>query len=272
MTRPLLLALTLSTLAHADAPPAAPVEASAADVTVQENLGTTLPMALGFTAHDGQPVTLGTLFTGARPVLITPVYYACPTLCSLVLKDLVSTLRISGLRPGVDVDLLTYSIDPTETPAQAAAKRTELLRELGNPPDLAWPFLVGDAQSTRALSEALGFRYAYDKDLKQYAHSAVVMVLSPQGKLTRYIHGLNNPPGDLRLAVVEASQGRVGTSMDQVMLRCYQYDPVARRYGLRIDLALKALGTLTLLGLAALFLTLRRAEKRRLARQQASAA
>lgn len=266
MLRLLLLTLALSTLARADAP--APVDASAADVTVQENLGATLPLGLAFTAYDGQKVTLGALFGGERPVLITPVYYACPTLCSLVLKDLVSTLRISGLRPGVDVDLLTYSIDPTETPAMAAAKRTELLRELGNPPGLAWPFLVGDAQSTRALSEALGFRYAYDKDLKQFAHSAVVMVLSPKGKLTRYLHGLNNPPGDLRLAVVEASQGRVGTSMDQVMLRCYQYDPVARRYGLRIDVALKVVGAVTLLGMAAVFITLRRLEKRRLARQQ----
>jgi protein SCO1 len=266
MTRPLLLALARAD----DAPP--PLDASAADVTVQENLGSTLPMALAFTAHDGKPVTLGALFTGSRPVLITPVYYACPTLCSLVLKDLVSTLRISGLRPGVDVDLLTYSIDPTETAPQAAAKRTELLGELGNPPGLAWPFLVGDAQNSRALSQALGFRYAYDKDLKQYAHSAVVMVLSPQGKLTRYIHGINNPPSDLRLAVVEASEGRVGTSVDQVMLRCYQYDPVARRYGLRIDLALKALGTITLLGLGTLFFTLRRLEKRRIARQQASTA
>src|SRR5205823_2895047 len=153
------------------------------------------------------------------PVVITPVYYECPTLCSVVLQGVVGALKSTGLRLGEDYRIVTFSIDPNETAAQANEKRLELIHALGYPSGRSgWDFLVGDESSIVPLTQALGFKYKYDADLKQYAHAATFMVLTPDGKISRYLYGVQYPPRDVRLALVEASGGKVGTAFDRVVL------------------------------------------------------
>jgi protein SCO1 len=221
------------------------------EVTVVENLGATLPRDLTFTNHLGKKVTLGELLPGDKPVLLTPVYYACPTLCSKILKGVVGSLRQTGLKLGQDYTVISYSIDPTETAAMANDKRVELIHELGYPTGAAgWDFLVGDDANTKTLSEAIGFRYKYDADAKQYAHNAVVLALTPEGKVSRYLFGMRFPPKDMKLALVEASEGRTGTPFDRFLLTCFRFDPASRRYELYVYGFLRGGGALVFLALA----------------------
>lgn len=210
------------------------------DVTIIENLGELVPKQLEFTTHEGVKVKLGDLMSGRRPVVITPVYYACPTLCNVVLQGVAATLKSSGLKLGEDYDLISYSIDPKETPALAAEKRLKLIHDLGYMSGITdWPFLVSDEATSRALSESLGFRYKYDADIKQYAHSAAFMVLTPDGRISRYLYGVRFAPKDTRLALVEASQGKAGTAFDRFLLTCYRFDPASRRYEFMLQAYLK---------------------------------
>ena len=223
------------------------------DVTIIENLGETVPKHLEFTRHDGVKVTLGELLSGKRPVVITPVYYSCPTLCNVVLQGVAATLKSSGMKLGEDYELISYSIDPKETPALAAEKRLKLIHDLGYMSGIAdWPFLVSDEATSRALSETLGFRYKYDADIKQYAHSAAFMVLTPDGRISRYIYGVRFPPKDTRLALVEASMGKTGTAFDRFLLTCFRYDPASRRYELFLQAYLKGGALLFFFALAAM--------------------
>lgn len=224
------------------------------DVTVIENLGSTVPMDLPFTDHTGKAVTLKEYFkVSQRPVVLTPVYYACPTLCNTVLQGIVGSLKSTGLKLGDDYDIVTYSIDPNETPAQAYEKRLKLIHDLGYLSSLKeWPYLVGPESSVRALSEAVGFRYKYDQDIKQYAHSAVFMVLTPDGKISRYVYGVRFPPRDVKLALVEASAGKVGTAFDRFLLTCYKFDPASRRYEIYIKGFIRTGGVLVLIALSTL--------------------
>ena len=223
------------------------------DVTIIENLGETVPKQLEFTTQDGLKVKLGELLSGKRPVVITPVYYSCPTLCNVVLQGVAATLKSSGMKLGEDYDLISYSIDPKETPAIAAEKRLKLIHDLGYMSGITdWPFLVSDEATSRALSESLGFRYKYDADIKQYAHSAAFMVLTPDGRISRYIYGVRFPPKDTRLALVEASMGKTGTAFDRFLLTCFRYDPASRRYELFLKAYLKGGALLFFFALAAM--------------------
>ncbi len=225
------------------------------DVTVIENLGQEVPKSLEFTNQDGVKVTLGSLMSGKRPVVITPVYYACPTLCNVILEGVAATLKSSGMKLGEDYDLISYSIDPKETPSLAAEKRLKLIHDLGYMSGITeWPFLVSDEATSRALSESLGFRYKYDADIKQYAHSAAFMVLTPDGRISRYLYGIRFPPKDTKLALVEAGQGKTGTAFDRFMLTCYRFDPASRRYEFFLQAYLKG-GALFFFGLLAAMLT-----------------
>ncbi len=217
-----------------------PISPMEKDVTIIENLGEMVPKNLEFTNQDGVKVTLGQLMSGKRPVVITPVYYSCPTLCNVILQGVAATLKSSGLKLGEDYDLISYSIDPKETPALANEKRLKLIHDLGYVSGIAdWPFLVSDEATSRVLSEALGFRYKYDAEIKQYAHSAAFMVLTPDGRISRYIYGVRFPPKDTRLALVEASAGKTGTAFDRFMLTCYRFDPASRRYEFMLQAYLK---------------------------------
>jgi protein SCO1 len=222
------------------------------EVSVVEQLGEQIPLDVQLTDHTGKTVTLSELFRrSSRPKVITPVYFSCPTMCNTILQGVVATLKSTNLKLGDDYDLISYSIDPTETPALAADKRLKLIHDLGYASGTSeWPFLVGDAVQTKRLSDALGFKYKYDDDLKQYAHSAVFMILTADGKLSRYVYGVRYPPKEVRLSLVEASQGKSGTTWDRVQLTCLRWDPASRRYELLISAVIKGGGTLVFLALA----------------------
>lgn len=208
------------------------------DIDVIEHLGERVPAGLAFTDLAGRSVTLGSLLGQGKPVLVTLGYHRCPMLCGLVLDGLVKALKASGLQLGKDLLAVDVSIDPAEETKLAADTQKRVLQLAGagaktpaTPAD--WPFWLskGDGgAAARALADAVGFRYKYDETSKQYAHEAVAFVLSPDGMVARYLYGVDYPARDFRMAVVEAGGGRVGTSVDKVILSCYRYDPVTRRY------------------------------------------
>jgi protein SCO1/2 len=182
---------------------------------------------------EGRPVTVGEALPGDKPAVVVLAYYRCPMLCGLVLQGLVAGLKGVGLRLGQDYRVLTVSFDPRDTPGAARRKRESVLAGLGGAASdpRAWPFVVGAEPSIRALAGELGIRYAYDPRTDQYAHPAAAVVLTKEGRISRYLYGVEYAPRDLRLALVEAGQGRTGTIVDRVLLTCYRYDPASRRYG-----------------------------------------
>ncbi|MBI3182776.1 MAG: SCO family protein [Myxococcales bacterium] len=225
---------------------------AAAKVQVVEKLGERLPLDLTFTDSRGEAVALSSLLTSERPAVLALVYYRCPTLCGLVLSGLVGSLRQTGLRLGEEVEVLVLSIDHRESPAQAEEKRQEALVALGLPPDARGVrFLVGEEAPVKAVADSVGFGYAYDEELDQYAHAAVLTVLAPGGKVSRYLYGVRYPPKDLKLALLEAAGGKVGTAFDRFLLTCYRYDPASRRYQLYMWGFLRGGALLVFLALAA---------------------
>jgi protein SCO1/2 len=164
-------------------------------------------------------------------VLLSLVYFNCPMLCGLVLTGQARAMRESGLELGKDYDAVTISFDPTDTTATAAERQRGHLQAFGKPEArAAWTFLTGAEPDIRAVAGALGFHYAYDEKTRQYAHAAAVFALTPGGRVSRYLYGVEYPARDLRLSLVEASEGRVGTSFDRLLLTCYRYDPASRKY------------------------------------------
>lgn len=233
-------------------------------VGIDQRLGAQLPMDLPFRDARGRAVTLAELF-GERPVIVVPVYYECPMLCGETLRGLVGTLRTLELDLGADFDVVTVSIDAGETPAMAAASEADQLQRYGR--DAArsaagWHALVGDAEAVAALTERLGFRYLYDPQRDEYAHVSGIIVATPNGRVARYHYGFAYSGRDLRLSLVDASQGSIGTLADQVLLLCYHYDPVTGRYGLLIQTVLRLLGLAVVTGLAGLIAALLYRERR----------
>ncbi len=201
------------------------------EVGVDERLGNQVPLDLVFTDGNGRPFRLGDAFKGHRPVVLTLVYYDCPMLCGLILSGMAKTMRENGLVLGKDYDAVTVSFDPREKPAQAAERRRGYLQSLGRAEaEPVWPFLVGAEAASRQLADAVGFRYKFDPASKEWAHIAAIFVLTPDGTVSRYLYGIEYPPKDFRLSVVEAADGKVGTSFDKFLLTCYRYDPASRKY------------------------------------------
>jgi protein SCO1/2 len=202
-------------------------------VDVDEHLGGFIPLYLKFTNSDGQTVSLDNYFHKDKPVIIVLAYYTCPMLCTMVLNGLGDGVRDLNLIPGKDYDILTISIDSSETPLLAEAKKTNYVNYVGRP-DIAsgWHFLVGRQNAIDSLAKALGFQYYYDEKQKQFAHPAVVFVLSPSGEITRYLYGLEYMPKDLRFALLEAARGKIGSTIDKIILYCYHYNPDAGGYTL----------------------------------------
>lgn len=204
-------------------------------VDITENLNAQLPLDATFTDQDGNTVRLGDLLQGEKPVLLTLAYYQCPKLCSLVLGGLSKAARNSGMTLGDDFKAVTLSIDPSETPAMAKERQRGHLQSLGAPgQEKDWVFLVGQQAEIQKVAETVGFKYTYDEQTKQYAHAAAIMALTPDARVSRYLYGVEFPPRDLRLSLLEAAGGRVGTSFDRVILKCFQYDPNTRRYELYV--------------------------------------
>jgi protein SCO1 len=202
---------------------------------VLENLNVQVPLDATFTDQDGNKVTLGELLEGDKPVLLTLAYYQCPMLCNLVLGGLSKSARHSGMVLGDDFRSVTISIDPRETPKDALDRQRGHLQSLGAPSQTKdWTFLVGEEAEIKKVSEAVGFKYYFDEQSQQYSHAAAIMVLTPEGRVSRYLYGVEFPPRDLRFALLEAAGGRVGTSFDRIILKCFKYDPNTRKYELYV--------------------------------------
>jgi protein SCO1/2 len=231
-------------------------------VAFEQKINQPLPLELTFRDEAGRAVALGDYF-GRRPVVLALVYYECPMLCTFVLDGLVRTLKPLSFNPGQDFEVVVVSFSPGETPALAAAKKANYLRSYGRPETAGgWHFLTGEPDSIRALTEAVGFRYLFDEQTQQYAHASGLVVLTPQGKMYRYFYGIDYPPRDLRLALVEASANQLGTVTDQLLLFCFHYDPRTGKYGLLITRVLQILCTGTVLALGIFLVTMFRRERR----------
>jgi len=215
------------------------------DVGLDQKLNQQVPLDLRFRDEAGRELPLSSYF-GTRPVILALVYYQCPMLCTQILNGLVTSLRGMSLQSGRDFDVVSVSIDPTETPELAARKKAEYLRRYAKSP-LGWHFLTGAEAQIKELARAAGFRYAYDPKTKQFAHASAIMVLTPAGKLSRYFYGIEYPPRDLRLGLVEASENKIGTPVDQLLLYCYHYDPGTGRYSAIVMNIVRLAGVLTLL-------------------------
>lgn len=200
-------------------------------VEIEEKLGAPVPGSAAFLDQDGKPVRIGDLVGKGKPVVMALVYYECPMLCGLVLGGMARGMKETGLELGKDYLAASVSFDPREKPAQALVRQKGLLQALDKADaKAAWPFLVGQDKDIHAVADSVGFHYKFDEATKQYAHAAAIFVLTPDGRVSRYLYGVEFPGRDLRLALVEAGEGKVGTSFDRFLLTCYRYDPVARRY------------------------------------------
>ena len=230
-------------------------------VSFDQELGVQVPLDLPFRDETGRAVQLSQYFTG-RPVILALVYYECPMLCVQALNGLVRSLKVLALEPGRDYAIVTVSFNPDETPAQAAAKKDEYVGRLKRAGAAgAWHFLTGTETSIRVLTETVGFHYVYDAETKQFAHPTGMVVLTPEGRTSKYVFGIDYGPRDIRLALVEASDHKVGTPVDRLLLYCYHYDPRAGKYGLVLMNVLRLGGVLTVVMIGGLILLMRRRER-----------
>jgi protein SCO1/2 len=226
------------------------------DVGFEQRLGARVPMTVPLADESGRAVTLAELGEG-RPILLVPAYYECPMLCNMVLGGVVSSLDTLALEAGRDYELAVVSFDPGETPEIAAAAKARYLDRLARGEDAAGRariagglhFLTGEAAATRELFDAVGFRYAYVAERDEWAHAAGIVTLTPEGVVARYHYGIEYPPRDLRLGLVEAAGGTIGTPVDDVLLYCLRYDPESGRYSLAVLKLVRAGGVLTVAGM-----------------------
>lgn len=220
-------------------------------VGIEQNLNQQIPPDLLFRDEAGNQVYLRDYF-GKRPLILNLVYYHCPMLCGEVLSGLESALRVLKFDVGKDFDVLTVSFDPKDTPKDATAKKAEFLKRYNRPgAESGWHFLTGPQSSIEALTNAAGFQYEYDSKSGQYAHATAIMVLTPEGKIAQYYYGVEYAPKDLRLGLVQASEGKIGNLVDSVLLYCYHYDPDTGKYGPLVSRILKLAGGATILVLGA---------------------
>ena len=229
------------------------------NVGIQQNLNQPLPLDLTFTDDLGRTVRLGDYF-GKKPVILSLVYFNCPMLCGEVLSGLEHSLRMMSLDVGKDFDVITVSFDPKDTPEMAAKKKAEFLKLYKRPGgEKGWHFLVGQQAAIDALTKAVGFQYEYDPASQQFAHATAIMIVTPGGKVAQYYYGVEYPPKDLRLGLVEAGNGKIGNVVDQLLLYCYHYDPAKGKYSATILRVLRLAGVATMLSLGTLiFIMIRR--------------
>jgi protein SCO1 len=228
-------------------------------VGIDQHLNQQIPLDLPFTDETGREVRLGEFF-GKRPVVLALVYYECPMLCTQVLNGMVSALGVLTFDVGREFDVIAVSINPKETPGLAAQKKQAYLERYQRPQTAAgWHFLTGKEENIRRLAAAVGFRYAFDEKIQQYAHGAGIEVLTPRGVLSKYFYGIEFSPRDLKFGVMEASEERIGTAIDNALLLCYHYDPATGTYGAAAIGAVRIGGVATLLAIGSfLFVSLRK--------------
>ena len=220
------------------------------NVGIEQHLDAQIPPDLTFRDDTGKTVKLGDYF-GRKPLILNLVYYNCTMLCGEALAGLASAMRLVKFDVGNEFEVITVSFDPRETPEMAATKKVDYVKRYGRANAAAgWHFLTGQQESINALTKIVGFQYQYDEKSNQYAHATAIMVLTPQGRISRYFYGVDFPPKDLRMGLVEASQGKIGNAVDAVLLYCYHYDPETGKYGAIVAniLRLAAAATILLLG------------------------
>ena len=250
-----LVLIALPAQAHDDRPQALK------NVALEQKLGAQVPLDLAFNDETGRKVLLGDYF-GKRPIILTQVYYRCQDLCPMVLDGLVRTLRAISFSAGQEFDVLTVSFDPRDTPALAAATKNDIVKRYARPGVAGGlHFLTADADAIGRLMHAVGFRYNYETEKDRYAHATGVMLITPEGKIARYFYGIEFSPRDLRLGLIEASAGKIGSPIDQLLLFCYHYDPVTGKYGLLITNIIRVAGVITVLALGTFILLMLRGER-----------
>jgi protein SCO1 len=269
LARLALLALLLAPFVHLGAsdnpgfpPPDAPLPPPPIkEVGFDQKLGEAIPLDLVFRDEAGESVRLARYF-GKRPVVLSLVYFNCPMLCGMATDGLVRSVRALRFEPGTDYELLSVSFDPRETAEMASEKKRTVMAQYGRKsgPE-GWHFLTGDAASVAALTKAVGFRYVWDAEQKQFAHATGITVLTPQGRLARYFFGIEYPAKDLRLALIEASEEKIGNLVDQLLLLCFHYDPKVGRYTATVRNLVRGGAVITLLLLAGFVTVMLRRER-----------
>jgi protein SCO1 len=235
------------------------------DVKIEQKLNQQLPLDLTFYDESGNNVRLGQFF-GHKPVVLAFVYYDCPMLCTQVLNGMVTSFRVLPFEIGQEFDVVTISFDPRETPALAQKKKNVYVNYLPEKMRAdatnGWHFLTGDEANIQKITQAAGFYYRYDEKTQQFAHASGIMLATAEGKLSRYYYGIEYPARDLRLGLIETSQNKIGSPVDQLLLYCYHYDPATGKYGAVVMNIMRLAGGLTIIGIAALLLLLKPRKKR----------
>ena len=222
-----------------------------------------MPLETAFTDESGRAVTLGSYFGQGKPVLLAFVYYGCPMLCTQLEQGVVGSLRMLSFNPGRDYEVVFVSFDERDTPAMAAAKKGTAIGHFRRPETATgWHFLTGSKEAIRAVTGAANFRFNFDAKNNLFAHASGILLLTPDGRISRYFYGVEFPGRDLRLGLVDASQGKIGTPVDRVLLYCFQYDPAAARYSATVLGVMRVGAVGTVLGLGAMILVYRRREAR----------
>jgi protein SCO1/2 len=266
--------MAMAVLGNCTARAQSPLKSIIQDVGIDQRLNAQVPLELEFRDEAGRRVRLGEYFD-QQPVVLLLVYYRCPMLCNQVLNGFLKSSQALKFRLDADYQVVTVSFDPGETPQLAAEKKERYVGAYRRPGAAeGWHFLTGDEPSIERLARCVGFRYRHDAASGQFAHASGIIVLTPDGKVSKYFYGIEYPPEDLRLGLVESSAGRIGGLVDRVLLLCYHYDPTTGKYGLAIAGALRVAGSATVLAMGGFLFMMFRQERRRsrLVRQGARSA
>ena len=232
-------------------------------VGIEQRIGVSLPLDLEFNDETGTPVSLGSYF-GDKPVILTLVYYDCPMLCTEVLNGLNRSLAPLNYSIGEEFEVVTVSFDPRESPTLASQKKAVYTQRYGRPgTGEGWHFLTGEAPAIDALTESVGFNYVYDETDGQFVHGSAIMIISPKGTVSHYFFGIEYPSEDIRLALIESSEEKLGNVFDQIMLYCFNYDPEQGRYGVAIMNAMRLAGLATLLAMGSFMVVMFKRDRRR---------
>jgi protein SCO1/2 len=233
-------------------------------IGIEQKLNAQLPFEAVLRDENGQDVSLGKYFNQGRPVILALVYYECPMLCNEVLNGLTGSLKSLSFETGKDFDVVAVSFDAREheKPGLAKNKKESYMKRYGRPgTENGWHFLTGTQSEIDKVTEAVGFSYKWDEQTNQFAHAGGLTIVTPEGKVSRYLYGIDYAPKDVKFAVMESAQNKVGNAAEQLMLYCYHYDPSTGRYGLSILKVIRLAGVLTLIGLGAMFLAFWRYNK-----------
>ena len=253
----LILLVSAAARAHDDKRPAA-----LRDVAFDQKLNQQVPLDVTFRDENGETVLLANYFKG-KPVILNFVYYKCQDLCPLLLDGVVRSLRALSFDLGNQFDVLTVSFDPHDDPPLAAAKKSDLVQKYSRPgAATGWHFLTGDETSIQRLTQSVGFRYSYDAHTGEFAHAAGIIILTPQGKTSRYFYGIDFSPRDVRLGLIEAATAKIGSPIDQLLLFCYHYDPSTGKYNLLVARVIQIAGAFTVLALGTFIMVMLRRDRK----------